>query len=72
MRRDPRPAPAAATTASDIELALDRLAQIMVADGEDGALYLPIYQRLERELVAAQKQEDAMERARARANSRKI
>ena len=70
MRREPRSAPAAAITAADIELALDRLAQIMVADGAEGAAYLPIYQRLENELTAAQRKEDAMARVRARASTR--
>ena len=55
-------------TAERIEAALDRLAEIMIDLGPEGAACLPIYERLERELELAKSVENkmasVMERAR--------
>ncbi len=47
-------------TPERIEAALDHLAEIMVAFGDAGAIYIPLYERLERELVAARATEAKM------------
>lgn len=53
-------------TVERIERALDTLALVMVQSGEEGSVYLPIYQRLERELTELRAEEDAMSRVLAR------
>lgn len=47
-------------TTERIERALDRLAEIMVELGERGAHYLPIYERLEREIAERKALENKM------------
>ena len=58
---------AATVTAERIEKALDGLAGIIAAAGEAGRAYLPIFARLERELVAARADDATMAAALARA-----
>jgi hypothetical protein len=65
MSRRPRqPEP---VTAERIEKALDGLAQIMVDAGAAGRAYLPLFQRLERELAEMRAVDDAMAAVVARA-----
>jgi hypothetical protein len=54
-------------TAETLEKCLDRVAEIIVQAGEKGAVYLPIYERLESELEKARAIEARMERVRTRA-----
>lgn len=53
-------------TIETLEAALDRLAVIMSEARDGGLTYLPIWQRLERELAALRDQDDAMAGVRAR------
>ena len=55
-----------ATSLSDLEAALDYVAT-MVSDRIDGESYIPLFDRLEREVEAAKAQQDSRARARARA-----
>lgn len=45
---------------------LDRLALVIERAGRDGAVYLPLVQRLERELAEAHAEEDVLARMRGR------
>ena len=54
---------AATVTAERIERALDGLAGIIAAAGEAGRAYLPIFARLERELVAVRADDATMSAA---------
>ncbi|MCE1237064.1 MAG: hypothetical protein LWW93_11995 [Hyphomicrobiales bacterium] len=65
--KPPRPRQPEPVTAERIERALDGLARIMVDAGSEGGAYLPIYQRLERELAEMRADDDAMASAMARA-----
>jgi hypothetical protein len=58
-----RPRP---VTAERLERALDRLAEIMIDLGDEGRACIPIYERLDRELLAIRRAEDTMAAARAR------
>lgn len=58
---------AATVTAERIERALDGLARIMVDAGAAGRAFLPIYARLERELVAVRADDATMAAALVRA-----
>ncbi len=58
----PRP-----VTAERIARALDGLARLMVDAGAEGRAYLPIFARLERELVAVRADDATMAAALARA-----
>ena len=62
----PRP-----VTAERIEKGLDDLASIMVKLGDKGAKCMPIYERLERELVLMKSGEDKMAAIRERAKRSK-
>lgn len=53
--------------AEQIEHAMDRLAEIMMDLGDRGAHYLPIYERLESELVIFKAREAKMVEIRERA-----
>lgn len=53
-------------TADTIEDALDRVALAMDKAGPQGAAYLPIYERLEAELVTVQANDNRLARARKR------
>jgi hypothetical protein len=57
-------------TAADIETCLDIVADL--ASSEDGEQYVPLYERLENELEALQKQETTLDRIRARQNKQTI
>jgi len=60
------PASGSPVTAEEIEIALDRVAEIMVARGRAGAILLPFYERLERELELARSVEAKMAEIRER------
>lgn len=49
-----------------LEKYLDRLALVIERAGKRGAVYLPIYERIEGELDALRAKEERMERARQR------
>ncbi len=49
-----------------LEKHLDRLALVIERAGKRGAVYLPIYERIETELDALRAKEERMERARQR------
>jgi hypothetical protein len=49
-----------------LENCLDRLALVIDRAGKRGAVYLPIYERIETELDALRAEEDRMMRARHR------
>jgi hypothetical protein len=51
-----------------IEKALDRVALAIINGGENGAVYLPIYERLEREAASLRSKQGAMAAIRARAS----
>ncbi len=53
-------------TVDVLEKCLDRVALLIAESGEKGAVYLPIYDRLEAELIALKAKEDRMARIRAR------
>lgn len=53
-------------TVAKLEWCLDRVALAMQKAGKDGDEYLPIYERLERELVSAKERKATMARARGR------
>lgn len=53
-------------TADEVQAALDRMAEIIVFMGEDGASYLPIYDRLEHELNAMRSTSTRMDQVRQR------
>lgn len=53
-------------TVERIECALDTLALVMVRSGEEGRVYLPLYQNLEQELTKLRAEEDAMSSVLAR------
>ena len=53
-------------TTEILERCLDRLAQIIVQAGDKGAVYLPIYERLETELERLKATEERMARVRER------
>jgi hypothetical protein len=55
-----------AITVDALEQCLDRIALLIAESGDKGAVYLPIYDRLEAELQALRAREDRMERIRAR------
>jgi hypothetical protein len=55
-----------AITADVLERCLDRVALLIVESGNKGAVYLPIYDRLESELKALNAKEARMARIRAR------
>ena len=59
-----KPAP---VTAARIERCLDRVALAIAAAGTDGTAYLPLFERLERELTALRCRESSLEAALARA-----
>lgn len=54
------------SVAVQIEKALDRVALAMERAGKNGDVYLPIYERLESELVIEREKEDRLSRARSR------
>jgi hypothetical protein len=56
----------AVITTDILEKCLDRLALLIAESGDNGAAYLPIYDRLEAELAALTVKEDRMARIRAR------
>lgn len=58
-------------TIDRIERCLDRLAQIMVASGAEGRVYLPIYERLESELESMRDADGKMSRIYARVRQSK-
>jgi len=60
-----RPTPVVITV-EVLEKCLDRLARIIDQAGDRGAVYLPIYDRLEAELQKLRAKEDRMARIRAR------
>lgn len=60
---------AGAVTVERLEGALDCLAEVMVEMGNDGAVYLPIYERLERELAEMRSAQDKMTAIRERAKA---
>jgi hypothetical protein len=53
-------------TVDILENCLDRVALLIAESGDKGAVYLPIYDRLEAELEALKAREDRMARIRAR------
>ena len=55
-----------AITVAVLEKCLDRVALLITESGDKGAVYLPIYDRLEAELEALKAREDRMARIRAR------
>ncbi len=55
-----------AVTVAVLEKCLDRVALLIAESGDKGAVYLPIYDRLEAELEALKAREDRMARIRAR------
>ena len=55
-----------AITVEVLEQCLDRVALLITESGDKGAVYLPIYDRLEAELEALEAKEDRMARIRAR------
>jgi hypothetical protein len=55
-----------AITVAVLEKCLDRVALLIAESGDKGAVYLPIYDRLEAELEALKASEDRMARIRAR------
>lgn len=59
-------------TAVEIEDALDRLADIMVFMGDKGHIYLPIYERLEKEFEQLRSTENKMDAVKARAEQSKL
>lgn len=61
----PRPTPVS-ITADVLEKCLDRVALAIDQAGDKGAVYLPIYDRLEAELKALKDNEDRVARIRAR------
>lgn len=63
-------APAHAATIDDIDDALAKLALLMRAQGEHGLVYLPIFERLERERETMASLDDRLDRALARAGVR--
>ena len=60
-----RPTPVS-ITANVLEKCLDRVALAIDQAGDKGAVYLPIYDRLEAELKALKDKEDRVARIRAR------
>lgn len=60
------PSPPVVVTVEVLETCLDRLAHIIDQAGDKGAVYLPIYERLEAELQELRAKEDRMARIRAR------
>ncbi len=61
------PKPERTVTAGEIEIALDRIAEIMVARGSAGVILIPFYERLEHELELARSTERKMVEIRERA-----
>lgn len=59
-------------TVERVERALDKLAEIIVFLGEEGANVLPLYERLEMELEPMQQLETKMGEIRARAARSKL
>ena len=55
-----------AITVEVLEQCLDRVALLITESGDNGAVYLPVYDRLEAELQALKAKEDRMARIRAR------
>ena len=55
-----------AITVAVLEKCLDRVALLITESRDKGAVYLPIYDRLEAELEALKTREDRMARIRAR------
>jgi hypothetical protein len=55
-----------AITAKVLEQCLDRVALLITESGDNGGVYLPVYDRLEAELEAIKAKEDRMARIRAR------
>lgn len=53
-------------TVAVLEKCLDRVALLIAESGDKGAIYLPIYERLEAELEALKAREDRMGRILAR------
>lgn len=66
MARIRRPRTDLPITAERVERKLDQLAGIIVARGEAGAVFLPIYRRLETELARLREGDRAMDAVRAR------
>ncbi len=60
------PPVAVVVTVDVLESCLDRLAHIIEQAGDKGAVFLPIYERLETELRELRAKEDQMARIRAR------
>ena len=60
------PPTAVVITVEVLEKCLDRLARIIDQAGDRGAVYLPIYDRLEAELQKLRVKDDRMARIRAR------
>ncbi|MBB5051886.1 MULTISPECIES: hypothetical protein [Afipia] len=58
--------PAATVTVEELEGYLDRLAQIIVQAGKKGAVYLPLYERLESELEKAKAMDARLARVQER------
>jgi len=56
----------APVTIERIERAMDEVALAIDMAGDRGAIYLPIYERLERELLACRAKLDALSSVRAR------
>jgi hypothetical protein len=53
-------------TVDVLEKCLDRIALLITESGDKGAVYLPIYDRLEAELAALKAKDDRMARIRER------
>jgi hypothetical protein len=60
------PPTAVVITVEVLEKCLDRLARIIDQAGDRGVVYLPIYDRLEAELMALKDREDRLARIHAR------
>ncbi len=56
-------------TAARLERCLDRLALVMSEWDDGGAVFLPLYRRIERDIAEQQAVEQALAEARARARS---
>lgn len=59
-------APPVGVTVEVLEKCLDRLAEIINEAGDKGAVYLPIYERLDTELEKLKAKDELMARIRAR------
>ena len=60
------PARRAPVTIEDIEFAMDEVALAIDMAGAKGVVYLPIYERLERELQALRERQSTMSAVKAR------